>query len=371
LTILIAPDKFKGTLSAREAAAAIARGCRRAYPNARIVEQQMADGGEGSMALLRDVLPLKTHRLEVAGPLKKPVLAEYLLGEGRAYIEVAQACGLQYIPPLRRNPMITTTIGVGMLIDDAIARGATNISLFLGGSATNDCGAGMAGALGYRFFSDRGNDFIPTGDSLGWTTRIDAEKVNPAIKNIRFTAVCDVDNPLLGPDGATYVYASQKGAKPEDLPVLEDHMSRFADTLERALKVVVRGVGGAGAAGGLGAGAMAFLGAELKPGIEVMMEAVGFPSLLATADLVITGEGKIDEQTVRGKVVAGVAKAAKIAGVPVIAVGGVRTVGLEELPDLSAVHTLMEQPGMTVEKAMNDSAERLEEMVAEVLKSRC
>lgn len=346
----------------------MARGCRRVYPDARIIIRPLADGGEGSLELLKEVLPLQTHRLEVPGPLKKPVSASYLLGEGRAYIEVAQACGLQYIPPLRRDPGLTTTIGVGLLIEDAIARGASHISLFLGGSATNDCGAGMAGALGYRFFSDRGNDFIPTGNSLGWTTRIDREEVIPRLAEVRVTAVCDVDNPLVGPQGATHVYATQKGAKPEELPGLEDHMVRFSKVLEKDLGVPVRHVSGAGAAGGLGAGCLAFLGADLRPGIEVLLEAVGFADLLADADLVLTGEGKIDEQTPHGKVVSGVGRAARAAGIPVLAFGGVRTVGRQALPYLDGVHALMDDPEITTEQAMVDAASLLEALVERTLR---
>lgn len=364
-TILISPDKFKGSLTAGEVTEALARACRRVYPDARIIRRPLADGGEGSLDLLREVLPLKVHRLEVPGPLRKPVTATYLMGDGKAYIEVAQACGLQYVPPHRRDPGRSTTIGVGLLIDDAMARGAREIYLFLGGSATNDCGAGMAGALGYRFFSDRGNDFIPTGDSLGYTTRIDREDVNGQLKNVRFTAVCDVDNPLLGPDGATYVYAPQKGAKPEELPVLEDHMTCFAAIMESDLGY--RPASGSGAAGGLGAGCLAFLNADLRSGIDVLLEAVGFADLLAAADLVLTGEGKIDEQTPRGKVVSGVGRAARAAGIPVVAFAGIRTVGLDELPDLTAVNAIMDLPDMTTTKAMAEAGPLLEQIAVTYL----
>lgn len=345
----------------------MARACRRVYPGARIIERPLADGGEGSLDILREVLPLKTHRMEVTGPLRKPVSASYLLGAGKAYIEVAQACGLQYVPPLRRDPGVTTTIGVGMLIDDALARGAEEIYLFLGGSATNDCGAGMAGALGFRFFSDRGNDFIPTGESLGYTVRIDRAEADPRIASTRFVAVCDVDNPLLGPTGATAMYAPQKGASPEDLPTLENQMHRFAGVVEQAFNRNISTVPGAGAAGGLGAGCLAFLNAELRSGIDVLLGAVGFSDMLAGADLVLTGEGKIDEQTPHGKVVSGVAKAGRAAGVPVIAFGGIRTVGLGELPDLTAVHALMDEPGLAPSKAIADAATLLEQMVVNYL----
>lgn len=371
MTVLIAPAKFKGSLSAKAVTAVLARACRRRYPTARIVERPLADGGEGTLSVLREVLPLKPHRLEVPGPLRKPVTATYLMGEGKAYLETAAACGLQFVPPHRRDPGRATSIGVGMLIDDALARGAQDVVLFLGGSATNDGGAGMAGALGYRFFSDRGHDFIPTGNSLGYTARIDLTQVHPLLAPTRFTAVCDVDNPLLGPNGATYMYAPQKGAMPNELPALESHLTRFTTIVNRDLVFnVPPGAAyfpGSGAAGGLGFACLTFLRATLRPGIDVLLDAVGFDDLLARADLIVTGEGSIDAQTARGKVVSGVAKAARARGVPVIAFAGRRSVGPDELPGLTAIHTLMEQPGMTTDRAMTQTAEVLEQLAVDWL----
>ena len=359
MTVLLAPDKFKGSLSAREVCAALAAGVRRVYPEAEIIERPLADGGEGSLEVLREVLPLHVHRLEVTGPLRRRVAAEYLLGEGKAFIETARACGLQHVPPGRRDPGITTTIGVGELVEDAVVRGAREVYLFLGGSATNDCGAGMAGALGYRFWSDRGHDFIPTGNSLGYTRRIDPSEVMAALDQITFVGVCDVDNPLLGPTGATMVYARQKGAETADLLTLEEHIIHFADLLQRDLGYDTAGVPGAGAAGGLGAACLAFLNGSLRSGIEVLLETVGFSRLLERADLVITGEGKIDEQTPRGKVVAGVGKAAAAAGVPVIALGGIRTVGAAELPFLTDLRAIRDDPAVSFERAMAEAGELL------------
>ena len=367
MKILIAPDKFKGTLSAAGVAAAIGRAARKKYPEAEIIEQPLADGGEGSLELLQQLLPLKKHRLDVTGPLRKPVQAEYLMGEGKAYIEMAQAAGLQHVPGPRRDPGKTTTIGVGMLIDDAIARGAKDIYLFLGGSATNDCGAGMAAALGYRFFGKKVEDFVPTGNSLEWVERIDQSEVLPTLKDIRFTAVCDVDNPLLGPSGATLTYAGQKGATEADLPDLERNMRLFADQINASLGQDVRTVPGGGAAGGLGAGCVAFLGAGLRPGIEVLMEAVGFDDLVRGADMVITGEGKIDGQTIHGKVVSGVARAARAAGVPkVIAFCGRQEVSSSDVKamGLSNVHALLDLSSMTLSDAMYRTEASLESLVS-------
>ena len=367
MKILIAPDKFKGTLSAAGVAAAIGRAVRKKYPKAEIIEQPLADGGEGSLELLEQLLPLKKHRLEVTGPLRKPVQAEYLMGEGKAYIEIAQAAGLQHVPAPRRNPRNTTTIGIGMLIDDAIARGAKDIFLFLGGSATNECGAGMAAALGYRFFDKKGEDFVPMGDSLEWVDRIDQTQVPPALKEVRFTAVCDVNNPLLGPSGATYTYAVQKGATDEDLLDLERNQAHFAECMMAEMGANIIQLPGGGAAGGLGAGCVAFLGAGLRPGIDVLMEAVGFADLVKGADMVITGEGKIDDQTIHGKVVSGVAKAAIAAGVPqIIAFCGRQEVSAADVKamGLSSVHALLDLSSITLSQAMYQTEASLEFLVS-------
>lgn len=367
MKILLCPDKFKGTLSAPRVAAAIARALQHKFPKAEIYQQPLADGGEGSLDLIAATVPgLKPHRLEVTGPLRKPVMAEYLYGNGRAFIETAEACGLKHVPVPRRDPRYTTTIGVGQLIDDAIARGATDITLFLGGSATNDCGAGMAAALGYRFFSDRPDDFVPTGDSLQYVNRIDVSEVPARLKDIRITAVCDVDNPLLGPQGATHTYATQKGAKPEDLPELETNMAHFADTVLNWNNVCLHDLPGAGAAGGLSAGAVAFLNADLRSGIDVMMESVGFDALLADVDLVVTGEGKIDAQTPHGKVVSGVARRAKAAGVPrVFAVCGRNELSLAPAREmgLDGIFALLDLSSMTLAHALYRTEDALEQLV--------
>ena len=306
MRILICPDKFKGSLTATEAAAALRRGVLRALPEAEVRLQPLADGGEGSLEMYRSDPELQTRRLTVTGPLRRPVQAEYLLGGGRAVIESAAACGLQLVPPPRRHPKHTTTIGVGMLIDDALARGARDITLLLGGSSTNDCGAGMAAALGYRFLSVGGDDFVPMADSLRWVAEIDGRQRIAALEEARITAVCDVSNPLLGPNGATYTYAEQKGAHPAELPLLEENMLHFALCLRQQLGVALTELPGGGAAGGTAAGAVAFLGARLATGTEVLFELVGLAQEIARADLVLTGEGKVDRQTLSGKVVAGV-----------------------------------------------------------------
>jgi glycerate kinase len=371
MKVVIAPDKFKGSLSGREVARAIGRGVRRVYPEAEIIEQPVADGGDGSLALLKDLLGLQRRRVTVTGPLREPVEAHYLIGDGMAFIEIAEACGLVQVPEDKRNPRNTTTIGVGMLIEDALARGVKKVNLFLGGSATNDGGAGMAAAVGYRFLGDNDHDFVPMGDSLEWIVRIDREEVNPLLEQVEFTAVCDVDNPLLGPDGATYTYAPQKGARAEDIPELERNMRHFASRINHWLDVEVTALPGAGAAGGLGAGIVAFLGGRLIPGIDLMMDLLQLEQQFRGADLIITGEGSIDHQTVRGKVISGVTRRARAAGVPrIIALGGGSSLSENDRKTLGLdrVATLLEMPGVDLELAMRDTSYLLEELTVQTLR---
>ena len=362
MRILICPDKFKGSLSAAAAARAIERGVRRALPRAEVQRMPLADGGEGSMELLGRAYGLRAHRLRVTGPLRKPVRATYYLGGGRAVIESAAACGLHLVPPPRRDPGETTTIGVGMLLEEALSRGARDILLLLGGSATNDCGAGMAAALGYRFFTASDADIVPTGASLQYIDRIDTEHRNPALASARITVLCDVNNPLLGPHGATYTYARQKGAREDQLDELEENVRHFSELLIRDVGAHVAGIPGSGAAGGLGAGALAFLGAKLRSGAEVILEAVGFSEAAASADLVITGEGSIDEQTLHGKVVAGVTAA----GRRTLAVCGRSTLAAGAL-GVEAILSFDRFTQLTIAEKMDRAAGLLEEVVYDYL----
>lgn len=365
MNVLICPDKFKGSLTAPAAARAIARAVRTALPHARVVIQPLADGGEGSLELLAHRGGLRRRRLEVSGPLRRPLQAEYLLGDGRAVIESAAACGLHLVPPHRRHPRNTTTIGVGMLLDDALSRGAKTITLLLGGSATNDCGAGMAAALGYRFLTKTGLDFVPMADSLSAVDRIVATGRHPGLVEAHVTTLCDVTNPLTGPAGASLTYAEQKGASPDELKALDLQHEHFAELLRRDLGRDVAALPGAGAAGGLGAGAAAFLGATIRPGTEGLFEAVGFRELARRADLIITGEGKIDAQTRYGKVVAGVLRVGK----PTLAVCGSCTTDPEMLGavEVLALDRAYDRP---TEVLMRDADALLERMVHDYLKER-
>ena len=314
------------------------------------------------MELLARAYGLRRHRLQVTGPLRKPVRAIYYLGSGRAVIESAAACGLQLVPAPRRDPAETTTLGIGMLLEEALSRGAREIFLLLGGSATNDCGAGMAAALGFRFLTAEGADIVPMGGSLGYIDRIESSGRHPALADAKITVLCDVDNPLLGPEGATYTYARQKGANEVQLSELEDNMRHFSGLLGRDLGADIRTYAGAGAAGGLGAGALAFLGAELRRGTDVIFQAVGFRGAAAHADLLITGEGSIDDQTLHGKVVAGVVAT----GRPTVAVCGRSSLSAGEL-GVDAILSLDRYTELSAVEKMERAAELVEQLVSEYL----
>lgn len=322
----MAPDKFKGTLTAGEAAEAIARGWRRAQPSAEIETVPMADGGEGTLDALLAALGGERHRVTVSDPLGDPVEAEFGIAPTEdgplAIIEMARASGLALISPARRDPKRTSTRGTGDLILHACRRGVKDVLVCIGGSATNDAGAGMAQALGVRLLDEEGRDLRPGGASLLRLGRIDMRTLDPAARAARFVVATDVDNPLVGPQGASAVYGPQKGASPEDVALLDKALGHFAAVVHRDLAIDVRNLPGAGAAGGLGAGLIAFLGARIRPGVAVVMEAVRLPERLARADLVITGEGTFDDQSFHGKAPAGVLLAAREAGVPAVVLCG-------------------------------------------------
>ncbi|WP_338818926.1 Glycerate 2-kinase [Moorella thermoacetica] len=323
--IVIAPDSFKESLSAPEVAAAIAQGIHRVLPEVETVNVPMADGGEGLTATLVAATGGREMTATVTGPLGEPVQASWgILGDGiTAVVEMAQASGLPLVPREKRNPLVTTTYGTGELIHQALEAGCRRLIVGIGGSATNDGGAGMARALGVKLLDAEGADIPPGAGGLERLERIDIQGLDPRVKEVEILVACDVDNPLCGPRGASAVYGPQKGATPEMIPRLDAALARLADIVARDLKVDVRELPGAGAAGGLGAGLVAFLGATLRRGIELVIEAVNLDGILAAgADLVITGEGEINRQTAYGKVPAGVAGVAAKYGIPVVALVG-------------------------------------------------
>jgi glycerate kinase len=362
--VLVAPDKFKGTLSAEQAAHAIAQGWRRADPDAVVETVPMADGGEGTLDALVAALGGERHRATVSGPLGDPVVAEFGLGpspEGPlGIVEMARASGLALLSPARRDPLRATTRGTGELILQACRRGAARVVVCIGGSATNDAGGGMAQALGVRLLDERGRDLGPGGGALLSLARIDATGMDPSVRDATFVAATDVDNPLVGPTGASAVYGPQKGASEEDVGLLDRALGHLAAVVHRDLGIDVRSLPGAGAAGGLGAGLVAFLGARLRPGVEVVMEAVRLAERMERADLAVTGEGEFDEQSLRGKAPAGVLRLAREVGVPAIVLCGRASVHPE------GVHLASVADRFGLDAAMGRSAALLEELAAEV-----
>jgi glycerate kinase len=336
ITIVVAPDKFKGSLTADEAADAIERGIRRVWPRARVVKVPMADGGEGTLrALVRATGGRIVHR-RVMGPLGEPVRAAFgVLGDGRtAVIEMAEASGYRLVPAARRNPLVTTTYGTGELIVAALQRGCRRLIIGIGGSATNDGGAGMAQALGARLLDARDRE-LPRGiggGALGRVAKIEFSKSQISDFRLAILVASDVSNPLIGLRGASAVFGPQKGATPAMVRQLDANLRHWACLLARDVAPTSRSplahcsslstFPGGGAAGGLGAGLRAFLGARFRPGVEIVIEHARLAEKLRGADLVITGEGRLDNSTLDGKAPLGVARLARRLGVPVIAVGG-------------------------------------------------
>jgi glycerate 2-kinase len=339
-SVVLAPDKFKGTLTAAEAAAHIAAGLRAVRPRLNVQQVPVADGGDGTVAAAV-AAGYQPVRLTVHGPTGQPTRAEFAWRDGTAIIEAAQACGLGRLPDGEPRPLTATSFGVGELIAAAWARHARRIVLGLGGVASTDGGAGMLQALGARLLDSAGHDLPPGGAALAALDRLDLTGLTP-LAGTEVLVASDVDNPLLGAHGAATVYAPQKGASPAEVRVLESALSSWADSAARVLPHPPghpgadqgqpadgadgwAGQPGAGAAGGLGFAALAFLGARTRPGIGLMLELISFADRLPGARLVVTGEGSLDEQTLHGKAPAGVAAAAGAAGVPVVAVAGRNT----------------------------------------------
>ena len=324
MKIVIAPDSFKGNLSSVTVAECIAAGVRKADPAINIVQIPVADGGEGSVEAMVEAAGGRLMTARVVGPLGETVDAIWgLLADGQtAVIEMAAAAGLHLVPRDRRNPMNTTTYGVGQLIGAALSQGVRRVIICLGGSSTNDAGTGMIQALGGVFFDRNGHELGHGGKILKDIDRIDISQLDKRLASTEFIAACDVSNPLYGPTGAAYVYGPQKGAGLEMVKELDRGLTCFAEAVQQALGIDVSAIKGAGAAGGLGAALVAFLSAKLQPGIEVVMEAADFAAKVHDADLLITGEGRTDGQTAYGKVPVGLARVASKFLVPVVCISG-------------------------------------------------
>jgi len=372
MKIIIAPDSFKGSLSAADAADAIERGVKMATRKAKIEKIPMADGGEGTVDALVTSTQGRIVEKMATDPLGNPVKGRYgILGDEKtAVIEMAAVSGLPLVPAAKRNPLFTTTYGTGELFKHALDEGCRKFIIGIGGSATNDGGSGMAQALGIKFKRADGStitDFM-RGELLSQVAEIDLSDMHPAIKQSHITVACDVDNPLLGPRGCAAIYAPQKGATAEIVSQLEHAMAQFIDVVEHTLGIEVRNVSGAGAAGGLGAGLMAFLNAELKPGIELVLNACHFSERITNADLILTGEGKLDKQTTFGKTIAGVCGAAKMQNISVIAFAG----SIEDARDLYKMgllsyFSLCNEP-LSLDEAMTKGAELLESIAERAMR---
>ncbi len=332
-TFVLAPDSFKESMTAKEVCMAMEDGLKEVYPDARYIHVPMADGGEGTTQSLADATGGKLYTMTVTGPSGTPVEASFgISGDGNiAIIEMASASGIQHTRAGERNPLQTTTYGTGQLIRACLDKGIQQIILGIGGSATNDGGAGMAEALGARFY-DKDNQPLPAGGGvLGALQRIDISKLDPRLAAINILVACDVTNPLCGEQGASVIFGPQKGATPEMVTLLDNNLAHFARLIQQQLGKDIARQPGAGAAGGLGAGLLAFTHCELRKGIDIVLEYSRLKQYLTGADYCFTGEGRIDHQTGFGKTPFGVAQAAKDAGVPVIAVAGSIGQGTETL----------------------------------------
>ncbi|HED11256.1 MAG TPA: glycerate kinase [Caldithrix abyssi] len=330
MKVLVAPDKFKGSLTARQVCKAVEEGLLAVLPGVEIIRLPLADGGEGSLDVLWEPLSLKRIELTVRDPLLRPVRAYYGMAGESAYIEMAVASGLQLLTAGERDPLKTSTYGTGELIADALRKGAGEIYLFAGGSATNDAGLGMAAALGFRFTDSRGRELPPVGASLQRLEHIRPPSRGGA-ENVRFTLLGDVTNPLYGKKGAAFVYAAQKGAGAATVERLDRGLRRFARVTEKMCGRRVAAMPGSGAAGGLGAAAMIFLNAEIHSGVERILEWSRFNEQLRQSDVVISGEGRLDEQTLKGKVVHGVAARCRSYNKPLFLLCGQSRLGKEAL----------------------------------------
>ncbi len=363
MKIVIAPQAFKGSISALRAAEMMAEGVRRVCPDARTELAPVADGGDGTLETLVEASGGEVRSSEVTGPLGERRTAVWgAMGDGRtAVIEMARTSGLALVAIEDRNPLAATTYGLGEAIRDALDSGFRRFILGIGGSATNDAGAGMAQALGARLLDAGGNDLPPGGAALADLDRVDLSGLDARIGESDVAVACDVSNPLTGPEGASAVYGPQKGATPEMVAQLDAALAHLAAVVRRDLGVEIDAIPGAGAAGGLGGGMIGFLGGHLEAGVDIVLETVGLEGRLEGADLVITGEGSVDYQTVYNKAPIGVARLAKARGIPVVAIAGSLGERYREVHDhgIDAVLAITSRP-MTLDEA----SAQVEELVA-------
>lgn len=376
MKIVLSPDSFKDSLSTQQVCAAMAEGIHRADSSAEVVQIPMADGGEGTAEALVAATNGSMHYINVEGPLGDTVQAFYgVLGSEddtlTAVVEMASAAGLQLVPADKRNPLNTTSYGVGQLIKRAIDEGVRKFCICIGGSATNDCGCGMMQAIGVRFLDKDGCEIHEriTGGNLGQVADIDVSSLDSAAKDSSFMVACDVENVLLGTMGATDTYAGQKGADAVAKAKLEENMNHIIDIIEKTTGKLVRDRAGAGAAGGMGAGLMAFLDAHTQPGVEFVIRHSGFTQLIKDADMVITGEGRLDRTSGYGKVIAGLAKETDKLHIPLIVLAGCIEDGAEIMlkKGVTAYFSICPSP-MSLEYAQNNAAKLLVDAAEQIMR---
>lgn len=370
-TFVLAPDSFKESMTAEQACQAMQRGIEKVCPDAICISVPMADGGEGTVDALISALNGQKILCEVTGPLPAQKVKTYfgLLNEGKtAVIEMAKANGIHLIEPAQRNPLLTTTLGTGEMIKAALDLGVSKIIIGLGGSVNNDAGAGMAQALGVKFLDDNNIQVAVGGGQLDQIRIIDTASLDKRLKKVEIMIASDVNNSLCGVNGASYIFGPQKGATPQMVQQLDQNLSHFAEVVESALKLSKQNIPGAGAAGGLGFGLMAFAGASIHSGVEIVIEQTQLAEKIAQAEYVFTGEGKIDFQTKFGKTPFGVAQVAKRLNKPVIAFSGLVGDGIDELYDLGFSQIIgINPPNFDLEDAMQNAERHLEDAVVEVL----
>lgn len=372
MKIVIASDKYKGSLSALQVCRIIEKTIKEISPNSEVITSPMADGGDGTVETLVESLNGKLIELDVRGPLGESVRARFgIIGNGTAIIEMASASGLVLVPAGKQNPMETTTYGTGELIAKAIDMGSKKIIVGIGGSATNDGGMGMAQALGYRLLDSNGDLLGFGGKELARLASIDDSGINSKLLATMVEVASDVDNPLYGKRGAAHVYGPQKGAGPEMVEALDEGLKNYAQIVSRDLKKDIAGLPGAGAAGGLGAGLAAFAGGVLKPGTDIVIETTGLEDKIKDADLIITGEGAMDEQTFYGKSAYGVAKLASNYGIPVITINGSVLSDRASIDEknsslFSGNFSIINRP-MKLEEAIRDAEKLLSGAAAEII----
>lgn len=372
MRILVAPDSFKGSLTAMEVAKNIKKGINSYDSKIDVELLPMADGGEGTVQSLVDATNGEIIEKEVNGPLGNKVKAFYgLLGDQKtAVIEMAAASGLPLVPEGKKNPLKTTTYGTGELIASALDAGAQKIIIGIGGSATNDAGVGMAQALGAEILDAEGQQIDFGGGNLDKIEKINLDKLDSRLQDVEVVVACDVDNPLYGKDGAAYVYAPQKGADPEMVKILDQNLRHFNQIAIKELNKDINKIPGAGAAGGLGAGLVAFLDAELKAGVDIVLDIIDFESYLKDVDLVITGEGMLDGQSIYGKTPVGVSRSAAKKDIPVIAIAGTLGEGVEKILDygINSYFSIIDRPA-ELKEIIEKSPELLANLSEQIIRT--